>query len=262
MANYVLENDKEAARLEKMASLHAYQTGEEVAKITFPRGCRVLDAGCGSGRVARHIADHNPGIRVEGCDQSEVRIEQARELRKAEGREDIRYFVSPIEKIDVADNTYDRITCRYVFEFLADPMRALAEFKRVLKPGGQLLVIQFDGFLHNFHHKNSELMAMLKTLEQRPPVDNFRGRKIPSMMMDAGFNNVDWDVKVYGWKGKDLEGEREQMYERLDFAAPMVGKLLEIPEGGARFRDLYVEEMMKPGSVLFYNKFLVSGTKA
>jgi hypothetical protein len=82
------------------------------------------------------------------------------------------------------------------------------------------------------------------------------------MMLETGLKDVQWDVSVYGWHGKQLEGERENMYERLEFAAPLIGKCLGgSMEDGLRFRDLYCSEMTKPGSVLFYNKFLVRGAK-
>lgn len=261
MSNYVLENDRESARLEKMSRISAYQPSEEVTKITFKQGQKVLDAGCGSGLVARYIADHYPGVSVEACDLSPVRIEQAKEIRGKEGKQDIRFFVSRLESIDAPDCTYDRVTCRYVFEFLSDPMKVLSEFQRVLKPGGQLLVIQFDGFIFNYFHRNSELDGMLGIIRKELQMDMFLGRRIPSLMMDAGFIGVDWDVKAYGFKGEELEGEREQMWERLDFAMPALENVLGSREKAEKFRDIYCREMVKPGSVIFYNKFLVSGAK-
>lgn len=257
-----MEHDKEAARLEKMGSLQFYNPAVEIKPLSFEPGQKMLDVGCGSGHVAKYVADTFPGVQVEGCDVSPVRVEQAREIRKKQGREDIRYFVSPVEMIDAPDNTYDRITCRYLFEFLADPMVAMRELRRVLKPGGQLLIIQVDGFLHNYHHGNAELDEMLARLIAVPPVDNFRGRKVPKMMLDTGLKNLHWEVSVYGWHGDQLAGERENMYERLEFAAPTIGKCLGgSTETGLRFRDLYCSQMTQPGSVLFYNKFLVRGTK-
>jgi SAM-dependent methyltransferase len=262
LSKYAMEHDREAARLEKMGALEFYDPATELKPLSFAAGQKALDVGCGSGNIAKYVADHFPGVRVEGCDLSSVRIEQARELRKKQGKDDIRFFVSPIEKIDAPDNTYDRVTCRYLFEFLTDPMAAMRELRRVLKPGGQLLVVQLDGFLHNYHHGNPELDAMLARLIEVPPVDNFRGRKIPKMMLDNGFKDVDWQVSAYGWQGKQLAGEKDNMYERLEFAAPLVGKCLGGGvEDGLRFRDLYCSEMSQPGSVLFYNKFLVRGTK-
>ncbi len=259
--SYVMENAEETARLEKMSLISAYQPSTEVVKVSFEPGHRVLDAGCGSGLVAKYIADTFPGVKVEGCDQSAVRMEQAARLRKAQGKEDIRFFCSPLEKIAAPDNTYDRLTCRHVFEFLKDPMQVLKEFQRVLKPGGKVILIQFDGFLYNYFHRNAELAELMRLLEKGNPTDSYRGRKLPAMLMDAGFGDVDWDVNVYGFKGEDLKREQEQMRERLTFAIPALAPVFGGEQKATRFRDLYCEEMLKPGNVIFYNKFLARGTK-
>lgn len=260
MSQYVLEHDKEAARLEKMSRISAYQPSEEVSHLPFAPGKKVLDAGCGSGLVARYIANTYPGVIVEGCDQSAVRMEQAQQIRKGEGKQDIRFFVSHLEAIEAPDATYDLITCRYVFEFLQNPIQVLREFRRVLKPGGKALVIQFDGFLFNYHHRNKELAGMLSELQSKLGMDMFMGRKIPALMRDAGFSSVDWDVKVYGFKGKEVAAEQEQNWERLDFALSALTQIFGSSEKAAYFRDLYCREMAGPESVLFYNKFLVTGT--
>lgn len=260
MANYIMEDKEEAGRLERMSKFAAYQPSTEVAALSFQSGHRVLDAGCGSGLVAKHIADHYPGVIVEGCDQSAVRIDQARQLRKDQGREDIRFFVSDLEAIQAEQASYDRLTCRYVFEFLPDPEGVLKEFLRVLKPGGQALVIQFDGFMHNYSHRNAELKEMLKKVEQKGP-DMFLGRKLPAMFLDAGFKHVDWDVQVYGFKGEELLGEQTQMWERLGFALPGLALILGGHEAALRFQKIFCDEMTQPGNVLFYNKFLVRGIK-
>ena len=86
-SQYIMENEREVARLEAMLKQRAYQPSTEVVKLSFKAGQRVLDAGCGSAMLARYIADTYPGTRVDACDLSDVRIAQARELRGTkEGR--------------------------------------------------------------------------------------------------------------------------------------------------------------------------------
>jgi SAM-dependent methyltransferase len=200
-------------------------------------------------------------VKVEACDLSPVRVAQAREIRKMQGKDDIRFFQTPLESIAAPDASYDRITCRHVFEFLPDPMKVVREFLRVLKPGGQALIVQFDGFLFNYFHKNAELSEMLEAIRAHGHPDLFRGRKIPSLFLDAGFTGVDWDVQAFPFKGRQLEMEREQMRQRLEFSAPGLAPILGSLERSLRFRDLYCAELDKPGSVLFYNKFFIWGTK-
>ncbi|HTL11452.1 MAG TPA: methyltransferase domain-containing protein [Bdellovibrionota bacterium] len=260
MRKYALEKEDEAARLEKMSDLPTYQISEEIVGFPIQAGQRVLDAGCGSGVVARYLAKTFPGIQAEGCDLP-ARIEQIRDLPQNRGRKDVSFFPSPVEKIQQPDGTYDRILCRYVFEFLEDPSRAVSEFLRVLKPGGRLLVIQFDGFLYNYEQKNPELRAMMETLKAKFPFDMYLGRKVPGLLKQAGFSKIEWDVQAHGIRGDRVEGEREHMYARFSNATEWYARALGSIEKAHRFRDLYCDEMDDPGNVLFYNKFLIRGTK-
>lgn len=262
MSQYLMESDREANRLERMSKLAAYQPSTEVAGLDFQPGQKVLDAGCGSGLVAKYIADHYPGVIVEGCDQSAVRIDQAKELRRSQkSQEDIRFFVSDLENIEAKDNTYDWITCRFVFEFLRDPLVVLKEFRRILKPGGTALVIQFDGFIFNYYHRNPDLKRMLDQLFASGAIDPYLGRKLSHMFYDADYTDIDWDVSVHGFKGNELLGEQQQMWERFGFSLPTLAKVFGSELEANRFRELYCSQMTQTGSVLFYNKFLVRGRK-
>src|ERR1044071_5914304 len=80
--SYVLESKSEFDRLEQQSGLSAYDCQRELALAGLPplqEGMRLLDAGCGSGVLGRHLAHRYPGCAVVGCDISEIRVCQARE---------------------------------------------------------------------------------------------------------------------------------------------------------------------------------------
>ena len=100
----------------------------------LPRG-RVLDVGCGTGQLAARIRRELHGRRVVGCDFSHgmLRHARARDVR-------IPWVQGDAGQLPFRDATFDAIVSTEAFHWFPDPGRALAEFRRVLRPGGRLLL--------------------------------------------------------------------------------------------------------------------------
>jgi ubiquinone/menaquinone biosynthesis C-methylase UbiE len=98
---------------------------------------RVLDAGCGFGQWSLALADQNR--RVSACDNSRIRIEFLGDLAKALRVKNLSVDEGSIEYLPYPDNTFDCVFS-YSVLYLGDYKKALAEFKRVLRPGGWLYV--------------------------------------------------------------------------------------------------------------------------
>jgi 2-polyprenyl-6-hydroxyphenyl methylase/3-demethylubiquinone-9 3-methyltransferase len=104
-----------------------------------------LDAGCGSGTLARYLAE--AGARVLGVDAAEEMIAMARELASQDvaGHDEhsgqLRFdHIATITHLPLAEKSLDGILCSSVLEYVSDPAASLAEFARVLRPGGLLVV--------------------------------------------------------------------------------------------------------------------------
>jgi len=98
-------------------------------------GRRILDAGCGAGPIA--VALRGRGAIVSGFDSSAGMLEIAR--RRLGGDVDLRVadLAGPLPYPDVA---FDDVVASLVLHYLEDWGPALAELRRVLKPGGRLIV--------------------------------------------------------------------------------------------------------------------------
>src|SRR5690606_35228019 len=114
------------------------------------------------------------------------------------------YFQAQLEKIPVSDDTYDHVILRYVFEHLSDPQAVIREAFRVLKKGGRIFVINFDGVIANLHPLSTELSILMQDFHSRFPVDLFIGRKIPSLLSELGFQSLSYRVDAHSFQGREL----------------------------------------------------------
>jgi GrpB-like predicted nucleotidyltransferase (UPF0157 family)/SAM-dependent methyltransferase len=98
------------------------------------RGKRVLDVGCAAGHLTALLAER--GADVLGIDASEAMVAVAREKFGDVARFEVSDVTRPL---DVEDGSIDVITASLVLHYLKDWDATLAEFRRVLKPGGVLV---------------------------------------------------------------------------------------------------------------------------
>lgn len=105
------------------------------------RGCSVLEMASGTGEFTSVLAD--AGADVTGIDLCEAMLAQARPKLQAAGRR-ARLFLGDAEDTREPDGHYDAVVCRHLVWTLPEPGRAVADWFRVLRPGGRLLVIDGD----------------------------------------------------------------------------------------------------------------------
>jgi len=100
---------------------------------------RLLDVGTGTGLVARLASMRCKN--VVGIDHSEGMLEEARTAAERDGVEDrIRFAAMDAEALDFENDTFDVILSLFVLRHLPNPLEAVREMCRVLKPGGKLVL--------------------------------------------------------------------------------------------------------------------------
>lgn len=139
---------------------------------SLPPTARILDAGCGEGVVVEEF--RAKGRNIEGLDYNY----ESGFVRRG----DVRHLPYP-------DRTFDAIVHTDVLEHLAfeDQSKCLAEFKRVLKPGGQILIT-----VPNLAHLNSRVRFLLRGMLDRTDIEiNHAGerplKEYRRLLQDGGF---------------------------------------------------------------------------
>jgi len=103
-------------------------------------GKDVLDVGCGVATDGARFAQ--AGARYTGFDQTDVALDLARRRFEAEGLEG-RFVAGAATELPFPDETFDLVWSHGVFHHILDTEKAVAEFYRVLRPGGKALIMVY-----------------------------------------------------------------------------------------------------------------------
>lgn len=106
--------------------------------LPLPVAPVILDAGCGQGKSFQYLHKTFAPQRLIGLDADPLSLSMSREEAERQGIE-IELIGSDCAELDVPDASVDILFCHQTFHHLVQQDRALAEFYRVLKPGGYLL---------------------------------------------------------------------------------------------------------------------------
>jgi phosphatidylethanolamine/phosphatidyl-N-methylethanolamine N-methyltransferase len=106
-------------------------------------GGRIFEVGVGTGLSLR---DYKRTNRIVGCDISAPMLKKAQEKVEAEGLSHVECLaVMDATKLAVADSSFDVVVAQYVITAVPDPEATLDEFVRVLRPGGEIILVNHIG---------------------------------------------------------------------------------------------------------------------
>jgi len=104
----------------------------------------VLDVACGTGDLARAFADAG-AARVVGADFTPPMLEIAREREdRARERAPIEYVEADAMDLPFDDASFDVVSIAFGIRNVSDPIAAMREFRRALRPAGRLVILEFD----------------------------------------------------------------------------------------------------------------------
>jgi demethylmenaquinone methyltransferase/2-methoxy-6-polyprenyl-1,4-benzoquinol methylase len=109
-------------------------------------GDTVVDVACGTGDLSETFAC-TPAAGVLGIDFTPEMLEVARQKRErlAPGpRSKLEYREGDAQSLDLPSASADIVSIAFGIRNVADPARAIAEFARILRPGGRLVILEFD----------------------------------------------------------------------------------------------------------------------
>jgi SAM-dependent methyltransferase len=145
MSEYVLgTSDHELARLGLQQEVWGGFTRRVLDAVALPMRARALDAGCGPGFVTAELRGRVGGGSVVALDESPRWIEHVRALARREGWTNVELLQGRVETVPLAPASFDLVFLRWVLAFLPDPLAILRRMAAALKPGGALVVMDYN----------------------------------------------------------------------------------------------------------------------
>jgi SAM-dependent methyltransferase len=261
---YLLDSDEEPLRLERQARVYGFEDDLRHLALRVTDG--VLDAGCGSGSITRAIASEVPQGSVTGLDREPKHVDFARRKAAAEGIGNIRFEVGDVLALPFEDGSFEVAWSKHLLQWVKDRERALGELKRVVRPGGRVVVCNFDYFCVCHYPEDAELQAdaevFFDAVRQELEFDTLLGRKLPHLFIQAGFQDVKVDFipdRTFGGFGGDPEKRwnwETQFQQRvIGFSTKVFGSV----DRAQRFGSRLVDRFSRPDVYVFCPPVLCRG---
>jgi len=217
-------------------SFMARRTAQAHAAFILPylqSHMQALDCGCGPGTISAGLAERVPSGSVTAIDYSQEQIDEA---RRSCIRENLTFRRAAVYGLPFDDGRFDLVFAHALFEHLADPMRALREMRRVLRPGGLIGLCSPDFAAFVIAPETEAVRAAFadyREMQERNGGDTLAGRRLVEWIRQAGFAPLETQGRAENYPDPHTIGE--YLAQQLD---------AESPQHAAAFR----EWMVQPGA--------------
>ncbi|TXK19710.1 methyltransferase domain-containing protein [Homoserinibacter sp. GY 40078] len=194
---------------ESVLRSHIWRTAHNSAAYLLPElrpGMSILDVGSGPGTITADLAELVAPGRVVGVDASPEVVAQARAHAAERGIRNIEFHVGDAYALDAPDDAFDVVHAHQVLQHLSRPVEALAEWRRVVRPGGLVAVRECD-YGGVITYPSSPGLTSWAALYQQVHRSNGgepdAGRRLKSWARDAGFSSVEATASVWCFSTDD-----------------------------------------------------------
>lgn len=185
---------------------HLAPVGEALLEsLPVAPGDQILDVASGTGEPALTLARRNPHVHVTGIDAAPAMARVAQNKVHSERLGNIDFSAMPAEKMEFADNSFDKLLCRFGVMLFGDSLQGLKEMQRVLKPGGHfaLAVWSTAETMTTMHWAHSVFKPHLPE-EQLPAIGKITSLGNPGvleeMLKTAGFHHFSVERKRFDYQ--------------------------------------------------------------
>lgn len=186
---------------------HRWRTAENSAGYLLSHlqnEMTLLDVGCGPGNITADLASRLTKGHVIGIDASSEIVDQAKS--QYESQENLTFSHGDVYRLDFDDDTFDVVHAHQVLQHLSDPVAALVEMRRVLRPSGILAVRDCDYSGFTWAPKDALLDRWLELYHQvtrKNSVEADAGRYLLGWAQSARLS----DIKISGslWTYADAQ---------------------------------------------------------
>jgi len=180
-------------------------------------GMRLLDVGCGPGTITLGLAEAVAPGSVAAVDLQKNLVNRARVLASERSVHNVSFSVANVYNLPFHSRTFDAAFAHAVLMFMGDPIAALTEIRRVLRPGG-FVGLRDPDIGGTFHVPTTPMLQQWHDLRirvrQHDGGDSSRGRHHRELLLEAGFTRAEATATV-STAGSLEETRRTASFEKV-----------------------------------------------
>ena len=222
---YLLANQpSELERLQLQSRVWEPAGRQLLSTVGGGSGGRVLDVGCGALGWLRILSEWvGPSGQVVGTDIDESLLDAARSFLKAEGMSNVELVVDDLFDSKLEAHSFDLVHARYVIAPLGRGREQVASHRRLIKPGGSLVLEEWDLGSWHFNPTAPAAERLIRLLSEIfATLGGEAGRGLPELLREIGIDEPQIDAHVVA-----LAPGHPYLRLPLQFSVALQSRLLE-----------------------------------
>lgn len=194
---------------ESVLRSHRWRTAENSAAFVLGElrdGAQLLDVGCGPGTISADFARRIPHGHVTAIDLAADVVADARSNPDFAELTNLTFGVGDLYDTGFADDSFDIVYAHQVLQHVSDPVRALREMRRVVRPEGVVAVRDTDFGAFAWYPEDEVLdrwLALYHRLTQRNGAQADAGRRLKAWVKEAGFTACEVSSSTWTFESPD-----------------------------------------------------------
>jgi ubiquinone/menaquinone biosynthesis C-methylase UbiE len=260
---YLMESSAEAARLEgKTDDAISHQ---QLILTGLGAGMRALDAGCGTGAVARVMARIvGPDGNVVAADASAERVGVGRALADQSQIKNLEFVQTDLRAAPVKREAFDYVWSRFLFEYLDDPDVVLRQLIGATVLGGKVVVGDLDNnSLIHYPMSDSLTAGLAKVIDTlRGQFDPLAGRKLYHRFQQQGLANIRVHVLPYHvYPGAAPAVDIANWTAKFAILRPVGARAFDSEQAYERWVEEFIAHLRDPAVFTYSTLIIVEGTR-
>jgi SAM-dependent methyltransferase len=261
---YLMEDPREADRL--AAKVDPATWARRYVPAELPAAARILDVGCGPAVIAARIAADRPRATVIGVDRTDARLTAATDLIDGQRPPaNLRLLRADARALPFRPGAFDWVFCRFLLEYLTDPLQAVSEMARVTRPGGTVLLQDLDGQLLWHYPIDPDLQRPLERIVRTlgaTGFDPFMGRKLYHLAHRAGLVDLRVTIDPYHLIAGAADATTLQQWRlKLDIARNAVVSSGKTSADVDALTDRFLRYLQRPDTLTYSVAFTITAKR-